>query len=121
MVAITIWMQVAHSLHSAHAACNKPSYLTDGSTGTTGDGRYLQDSDPALLIDEAAAYWIGDNQAATGSSQGHLLYALTESIGSQFEEIPEGAESEINTQIIDLLNQVSAALLGFCLGCNLFT
>jgi len=57
------------------------------------------------LIDEAAAYWIGDNQAATGSSQGHLLYALTESIGSQFEEIPEGAESEINTQIIDLLNQ----------------
>ena len=113
MVAVTIWMQVIHSLHSAHAACNKPSYPAGESTG---DEKSSKDNDPALHIDEAAAYWIGDNQAATGSSQGHLLYALTESISSQFEEIPEGAESEINVQIIDLLNQVSAALLGICPG-----
>ena len=111
MVAVTIWMQVIHSLHSAHAACNRPSFVEEESTG---DGGPSQDDDSGLYIDEAAAYWIGDDQAATGSSKGHLLYALTESIGSQFEDIPEGAESEINTKIIDLFNQVSAALFVFC-------
>lgn len=103
MVAVTIWMEVAHSLHSAHGAC-KLSYLADGRNI---DGRQMQTRDPALLIDEAAAYWIGDNQAAAGSAEGHLLYALTESIGSKFEDIADGSESEINTKVIDLFNKVS--------------
>jgi len=68
-------------------------------------GRHLQNSDPALLIDEAAAYWIGDNQATGSSSKGHLLYALTELIGGKFEKIPDGAESYISTRIIDLFNK----------------
>jgi len=101
MVAIPIWMQVAHSLHSAYDAC-KLSLLTDERTM---DGRLLQNRDPSLLIDEAAAYWIGDNQATGSSSEGHLLYALTEKIGVQFEKIPAGAESTINSKIIDLFNQ----------------
>ena len=115
MVAVTIWMQVAHSLHSAYGAC-KSSFLTDGRTI---NGRHLQNSDPALLIDEAAAYWIGDNQATGSSSKGHLLYALTERIGGKFEKIPEGAESYINTRIIDLFNKVSVASHVICLGCNI--
>lgn len=101
MVAVTIWMQVAHSLHSSYDAC-KTSFLTDGRSI---DGRGLQDSDPALFIDEAAAYWIGDNQDTGSSSKGHLLYALTEFIGDKFEKVPVGSQSEINTRIIDLFNK----------------
>jgi len=101
MIAITIWMQVAHSLHSAHHACKIP-FLTDGGTV---DGRHLRNSDPALFIDEAAAYWIGDNQATGSSSRGHLLYALTEKMGGRFEPIPDGAESFINIQIIEGFNK----------------
>lgn len=99
MVAITIWMQVAHSLHSSYRSCQQlvlPEY------------RNLQDSqngDPSIFIDEAAAYWIGDNQDTGSSSDGHLLYALTEFIGDKFEDIPSGSESELNMRIIDLFNQ----------------
>lgn len=50
MVAVTIWMQVAHSLHSAYGAC-KNSFLTDGRSS---DGRRLQTNDPGLMLDEAA-------------------------------------------------------------------
>lgn len=99
MVAITIWMQVAHSLHSAHGACK----MSEPSTG-----RHLKENDPALYIDVAAAYWIGDNQNAGSSSQGHLLYALTEFIGEKFEKIASGSESSINTQIVDLFNKAKS-------------
>ncbi|KAL7554731.1 hypothetical protein ACHAWF_018259 [Thalassiosira exigua] len=101
MVAITIWMQVAHSLHSAYGAC-KQSFLADGRSL---DGRFLQSDDPALRIDEAAAYWIGDNQATGSSTKGHLLYALTETMGHEFEKIPGASESTINSGIMDLLNK----------------
>ena len=101
MVAITIWMQVAHSLHSAYGAC-KRSFLTDGRTI---NGRSLQNSDPSLYIDEAAAYWIGDNQETGSYGEGHLLYALTEFIGGKFEDNPSGVESDINNRVISLFNQ----------------
>lgn len=103
MVAISIWMEVAHHLHSAYNAC-KLSFLTDARKS---DGRRLQNDDPALMIDAAAAYWIGDDQATGSSSRGALLYALTEKIAKKFEEVPPSAESNINTQIIDLFNKVS--------------
>lgn len=58
------------------------------------------------MVDEAAAYWIGDNQATGSSSKGHLLYALTESIAQQFEKTgATGSESKVNSQIIDLFNK----------------
>ena len=101
MVTITIWMQVAHSLHAAHASC-KNAGLTDGRTI---DSRNLQDGGPALYLDEAAAYWIGDNQDTGSSRNGHLLYAFTELTGEKFEDRPSGVESSINTQIVDLFNK----------------
>ena len=61
-----------------------------------------------MLIDEAAAYWIGDSQEMGSSSQGHLLYALTEFIGEKFEDIPQGFQSSINSRIIDLINQAKS-------------
>ena len=96
-------MQVAHthSLHAAYGAC-KMSYLADGRTT---EGRLLQNNDPSLMVDEAAAYCIGDNQATGSSSKGHLLYALTESIAQQFEKTATGSESKVNSQIIDLFNK----------------
>lgn len=54
MVAVTIWMQIAHSLHSAHQAC-RSSISTEERSGT--NERTLQritDNDPSIFIDEAA-------------------------------------------------------------------
>jgi hypothetical protein len=103
MVAITIWMQVAHSLHSAYGAC-RSSISTEGRSGISGRNLQISDNDPSLFIDEAAAYWMGDNQDTGSSSQGHLLYALTEFIADEFET-PSDAESTINLKVIDLFNQ----------------
>jgi hypothetical protein len=103
MVAITIWMQVVHSLHSAYGACR--SSISEERRGLS--GRNLQrstDNDPSLFIDEAAAYWMGDNQDTGSSSQGHLLYALTEFIADKFET-PSESESTINLKVIDLFNK----------------
>jgi len=104
MVAITIWMQVAHSLHAAYDSC-RSSISSEGRSGF--NKRNLQQSidydDPSLFIDEAAAYWMGDHQD-TGTSQGHLLYAVTELIADKFET-PSESESTINMMIVDLLNK----------------
>jgi len=98
MVAVSIWMQVAHSLHLSYAAC-KDSFLSS-------DSRELKPiKDPSLFVDEAAAYWIGDSQDTGSASEGHLLYALTEFISSKYEDIPEGSQSSINTRVLGLFNK----------------
>lgn len=103
MVAISIWQEAVHHLHAAHDKC-KLSFLTDGRTA---GGRHLdQKSDPSIHIDEAAAYWIGDNQDTGSYAEGHLLYSLTEFISGKFEnDTPSGAESDINTRVIGLFNK----------------
>jgi len=101
MVAINIWMEVTHSLHSAYEAC-KSSVLSEGRSA---DGRQLAEPQVAArFVDEAAAYWIGDGQATGSSSRGHLLYALTETISEEYGE-SSSSQSSINTRIIDLLQQ----------------
>lgn len=101
MVAIPIWMEVAHSLHSAYEAC-RSSVLSEDRTV---DGRELAGSlVAARFIDEAAAYWIGDGQATGSSSRGHLLYALAETISEEYGE-SSSSQSSINTLIVDLLQQ----------------
>lgn len=74
------------------------------------------DGDPSLFIDESAAYWIGDSQAAGSSTQGHLLYALTEYMGQKYESTPKGSQSDINTRVLDLFNQAKShiALTNSC-------
>lgn len=79
-------------MNAAYIACKSPS-----SPSNPGD--------PSLLIDEAAAFWIGDSQDTGSSTQGHLLYALTEFVGEKYEDIPAGSQSTINTRVIDLFNQ----------------
>ena len=101
MVAINIWMEVTHSLHSAYEAC-KSSVLSEERSV---NGRQLSESQVAArFIDEAAAYWIGDGQATGSSSRGHLIYALTETISEDYGE-SSSAQSSINTRIVDLLQQ----------------
>lgn len=101
MVAINIWMEVAHSLHSAYEAC-KSSVLSEG--GRVDGRQLLEPRVAARFIDEAAAYWIGDGQSTGSSSRGHLLYALTEIISEEYGERAI-SQSTINTRIIDLLQQ----------------
>lgn len=104
MVAINIWMEVTHSLHSAYEACKSSVLSEDRSI----DGRQLVEPQVAArFIDEAAAYWIGDGQATGSSSRGHLLYALTEIISEEYGE-NSSSQSTINTRIIDLLQQAKS-------------
>jgi len=98
VVALHIWMQVAHKLHAAYDACKLSKNASERRS-------VIESSDASLFLDEAAAYWIGDNQSTGSSSQGHLLYALTEKIGEQFENISAGSQSAVNSRIIDLFNQ----------------
>lgn len=98
VVALHIWMQVAHKLHAAYDACKLLRNTSERRS-------MIESSDASLFLDEAAAYWIGDNQSTGSSSQGHLLYALTEKIGEQFEDISAGSQSAVNSRIIDLFNQ----------------
>ncbi len=101
MVAINVWMEVTHSLHSAYEACKSSVLSEDRSV----DGRQLVEPRVAArFVDEAAAYWIGDGQATGSSSRGHLLYALTEIISEEYGETSV-SQSTINTRIIDLLQQ----------------
>jgi hypothetical protein len=48
---------------------------------------------------------MGDNQNTGSSTEGHLLYALTEFAADHFGETPSDSESAINMKIIDLFNQ----------------
>eukprot|EP00804_Cyclotella_cryptica_P018112 CCRYP_005898-RB/>CCRYP_005898-RB protein AED:0.02 eAED:0.02 QI:1433/1/1/1/0.93/0.88/17/82/2547 len=99
MVVLNIWMEVVQKMYSAYNSC-KSTLITNG--------RRLEGGEASLFIDEAAAYWIGDSQETGSSSQGHLLYALTEFLGEKFEDIPQGSQSSINTRIIDLINQAKS-------------
>lgn len=68
------------------------------------------EGDPSLFVDEAAAYWIGDSQDTGSSTQGHLLYSMTEFIGQKYEALSKEAQSDINTRVIDLFNQAKSHL-----------
>lgn len=39
-----------------------------------------------------------------------MLYALTEFVGQKFEKIPQGSQSDINTRVLDLLNQAKSLM-----------
>jgi hypothetical protein len=90
MVILNIWMQIIQKLYAAQTACK------------SGQG------DPSLFIDEAAAYWIGDSQETGSSTEGHLLYALTEYLGQKYETSVKDSQSDINSRIIDQFNQAKA-------------
>ena len=90
---IVVLQDQLFQLYSAHNACR------------SGEG------DPSLLIDEAAAYWIGDSQDTGSSTEGHLLYALTEFIGQKYETTSQDSQSDINTRILDLFNRAKSLLI----------
>lgn len=55
-------------------------------------------------MDVAVAYWIGDGQIAGDAQNGHLLYALAERFGEEFN-IDDGGQSRTNTNILRLFNE----------------
>ncbi|CAB9498002.1 expressed unknown protein [Seminavis robusta] len=93
-VALNVWMYLAHILHKTLDDC-KNGLMTD--------------KDGAHAIDEAVAYWIGDGQIAGDAERGHLLYALAEEMGEQFQmDLP--GQVRTNTNILRLFHQAKIEL-----------
>lgn len=93
-VALNVWMSLAHVLQKTLKDCK--------------DGRMVND-DGIHYIDEAVAYWIGDGQISGDSERGHLLYALAEEMGENFQmDVPGQVRTNIN--ILRLFHQAKIEL-----------
>lgn len=93
-VALNVWMYLAHILHQT---------LTDCRNGQ------LAGKDGVHSIDEAVAYWIGDGQIAGDAERGHLLYALAEKMGEEFQ-LDVSGQSRTNTNILRLFHEAKIEL-----------
>jgi len=90
-IALNVWMYVAHQLHSAVTEC--------------WNGRAN-----IALIDAAAAYWIGSLPLEGNSTQGYLLYSLSEKAASLFMQSSNAGPSSTNKKILQLFKQASILL-----------
>lgn len=81
-VALNVWMNLAHVLFKTLSDCKNGQMIND-------DGIHA--------IDEAVAYWIGDGQISGDAERGHLLYALAEKMGEEFQmDVPGQVRTNIN-------------------------
>jgi hypothetical protein len=93
-VALNVWMYLSHMLHNALAYCS--DNVTEGGNITH-------------VIDEAAAYWIGDAKVGMDGQRGHLLYALADEMDGHFESSEENVLS-VNQHILTLFAEAKHQL-----------
>jgi len=93
-VALNVWMHLSHTLFKTLQDCKNGQ---------------MSDNGGAHAIDEAVAYWIGDGQIAGDSERGHLLYALAEEMGEEFQ-MAEAGQVRTNTNILRLFHQAKIEL-----------
>lgn len=93
-VALNVWMYLAHMLYQTLDDCKNGNLVGE-------DGIHS--------IDEAAAYWIGDGQIAGSAQRGHLLYALAEEMGENFQMGVNG-QARTNTNILKYFHQAKMEL-----------
>merc|ERR1719375_2049961 len=86
---LNLWMEIVHMMHETLQACKN---------------KQLRDDSGVHSMDIAVAYWIGDGQIAGDAENGHLLYALSESLG-EFFNINNGGQSRTNTNILRSFNE----------------
>lgn len=93
-VALNVWMHLAHILYNTLDQCKNGALTND---------------DGVHAIDEAVAYWIGDGQITGDAERGHLLYALAEEMGEEFQMEAAG-QVRTNTNILRLFHQAKIEL-----------
>ena len=93
-VALNVWMHLAHTLYQTLDDCKNGALAADGGVHA---------------IDEAVAYWIGDGQVTGDPERGHLLYALAEEMGEEFQMDGAG-QVRTNTNILRLFHQAKIEL-----------
>lgn len=95
-VALNIWGWIAHELYQAWDNC-----------ATRG---FTSDEDGVHSIDEAVAYWIGDEQETGSKSSGYLLYRLAEE-GAEMFDLPQiNGQSKTNMKILKLFKEAALQL-----------
>lgn len=100
-VVLNLWGNIVHKLHVTLKGCE------DGS---------FQNGNGVEYIDQSAAYWIGSAQLTGNSSNGHLLYRLTEEVGKLFGQGLDG-QTQNNRRVLQLFTEASM-LLSFSDGCE---
>eukprot|EP00980_Cylindrotheca_fusiformis_P024658 scaffold12195_cov126-Cylindrotheca_fusiformis.AAC.2 len=93
-VALNVWMELAHQLYESVSLCQRNE---------------IRDEDGIQSIDIAAAYWIGEGLPSSEGENGHLMYALAEEMGAQFNVV-EGGQSRTNRNILRLFNEAKTEL-----------
>jgi len=92
VVVLNLWMVVVHKVYSAVSLCKSKM-----------NGSSLEEGGVHVL-DEAVAYWIGEDQMTGSAYEGHLLYALAEDMGSRFNQ-DDGGQSIVNKKVLRLFNE----------------
>lgn len=101
ILSLNMWMHIVHILYETLEQCKN---------------KQIYDGDGVHSLDIAVAYWIGDGQVNGSSTNGHLLYALTERAGESFDMGLGAAQSRTNTNILMYFNAAKdeMALPGAC-------
>ena len=103
MLALNLWMQVAHILFETLEDCKN---------------QRIHNNEGIHSLDIAVAYWIGEGQVVGSADDGNLLYALSEQAGEAFQMGKGAAHSRTNTNILNLFNEANneMSLPGACTG-----
>jgi hypothetical protein len=94
-VALNLWMEAVNELFETLANCRN---------------QQLKDDDGIHSMDEVAAYWLGDGKPDGQFENGHLLYALGETMGKNFDTVGDDGQADANTNLLQLLQQAKLEL-----------
>jgi hypothetical protein len=61
-------------------------------------------------IDQAAAFWVGQDQVRGDTSTGYMLYNLAQTVGERFNQDNEGSEVKINRDVMELFVGLQAKI-----------
>ena len=95
-VALNIWGWIVHELYQAWDNCATHGFTTD--------------EDGVHSIDEAVAYWIGDEQETGSKSSGYLLYRLAEEGAEMFDLPKVNGQSKTNMNVLKLFKEAALQL-----------
>jgi len=89
-IILNLWMYIIHVLNNAVRDCDSGESVFES-------------------LDVALSLWVGFDQEE-GTSKGHLLYSITESIEEQFVTNAGQKEARANTKLISLFNEARSLL-----------
>ena len=91
-VVLNLWMITVNKLYEGVHGCK----MQMNNTSLPNNAMHF--------FDEAAAYWIGQEQVTGSASRGHTMYALSEEMGTRFGQ-DDSDQTEVNQKILMFFNE----------------